>query len=126
MMDMDKDDSYVNVNTISKREKKENCVIRLFRKMFGVLYPGRMIEAQTNVAKDLRCVIGCSCVMHCFFFVFCLALVGPSEMFVNLMLAAWTYSCYLTLYEMVILLYLVFLGIAVFSGLFYSVESGIN
>ena len=120
---MDADDSYVSIESTEGKKKNENCVIRLFRKILKMFYPSVMIKAQTKAAEDLRCIVRCSTMLHIFFFVFCLALVGPKEMFVNMMLALWAYSCYLTLYDMEILMYLLFLASATIGGLFYSVET---
>ena len=43
-------------------------------------------------------------------------------MIINLILASWSYSVFLTLNEWKVALYLFFLGVSTFSGLFYGLE----
>ena len=61
-------------------------------------------------------------VSHCIFFVLALALVGFETMLVDLLLASFAYSVYLTLNECSIFIYIFFLMSGTFIGLFYSLS----
>ena len=81
-----------------------------------------MKTAWTTQGKWLRSTIGCACILHILFFVFSLAFVGFPSMIINLILASWSYSVYLTLNEWKVLLYFLFLAAATLSGLIYGIE----
>ena len=104
------------------RRNKEAFCIRVFRKLFQSLYPINQKSAMTSQGKWLRRCIGIAVFLHCFFFIFSLALVGFPSMIINLILASWSYSVFLTLNEWKVLMYIFFLGLSTFSGLFYGLE----
>ena len=104
------------------RKQKENCCVRVFRKIFKTLYPINAKTAWTSQGKWLRTCIGVAVFLHCFFFIFSLALVGFPSMIINLMLASWSYSVYLTLNEWKVCLYFFFLMSSTFTGLVYGLE----
>ena len=125
----DDDDNYHQYATdkegnpiLPTRKSKENCCVKVFRKIFKNLYPINQKTAWTSQGKWLRRCIGIACFLHCFFFIFSLALVGFPSMIINLILASWSYSVFLTLNEWKVALYLFFLGASTFSGLFYGLE----
>ena len=57
-------------------------------------------------------MLGCT-ICHWVLFVFSLCLVGFFPMIYNLLLAAWAYSCYLTLREREVVVYFIFMTAAI-------------
>ena len=60
-------------------------------------------------------VDACLCKRN-FLFFFCLAVVGFIPMLANFLLSCWSYSCYLTIREKEIVIYLVLLGFGSIQG----------
>lgn len=107
----------------SKRSSKGWCMKKIynfFKAIFKHLYPSKMKKAWSKAGKWLRQVIGWTCFLHCLFFTFSLAFVGFKPMIVNLFLATWCYSAYLTLRYWIIIFHLIFL-ISASSGGCYDV-----
>ena len=92
---------------------QHNVFVRLFIYIFLKMYPVKPKEAPTREGKVLRRLFGCFCILHVLSFVVCLAFIGFSRMMVELSLACFSYSAYLTLREWVICLYV----ISAFSGI---------
>ena len=67
-------------------------------------------------------MIGLACFSHILFFCISLAMVGFQPMMLNGFLATWAYSCYLTLNELSIVLYLIFLVAITISGIYWGHE----
>ena len=63
-----------------------------------------------------------SVIGHLIFFVFALALVGFEPMIINLVLAAWSYSCYLTLKGWSVLLLMFFMAASTYHGMVYTLD----
>ena len=91
-------------------------IVMCFKRMFKTLYPIKMKEAKTPAGVSIRFLLRLVCVMHCLFFSFSLAFVGFRPMIVNLLMAAWSYSAFLTLRQWTIVLHLLFLCIATCGG----------
>ena len=92
---------------------QKGCFL-LLRKFFSWLYPRRARKTRNNHSDWLRAYIGWSLVLHMFFFVISLIFVGFWPMIMNLLLATWAYSCYLTLRTSQIFFYICFLISAIF------------
>ena len=124
------DDEFQNVNTQHRLKRKKTffnsrnstggwcgkqCV-NCFKRLFKLMYPIKMKEAKTPAGQYIRFLLRLACVMHCLFFSFSLAFVGFRPMIVNLLMAAWSYSAFLTLRQWVIVFHLIFLCIATCGG----------
>ena len=78
-------------------------------KLFFRWYPNDKKRAPTRQGRYLRKALLLACALHVGLFFFSFAVVGFSAMIMNLVEAAWSYSCYLTLRERAILFYMVLL-----------------
>ena len=115
------DNDYVRADEKPRRNfNKEGCFMRCTKKIFMRLYPAQKKHAWTKQGQWLRTMLGTACAAHILFFVVALAFVGFQTMLVNLVLASWSYSVYLTLNQCSVFLYIFFLMAATFIGLFYS------
>ena len=72
----------------------------------------------------MRSCMGYAVLVHSLLFTGCLALVGFWPMFYNLILAFWTYSCYLCIRELYILAYVVLTGLALASEIAFNFSPG--
>ena len=72
----------------------------------------------------MRSSMGYAVVIHLLLFTGCLGLVGFWPMFYNLVLATWTYSCYLCIRELYIIAYVVMTGLALASEIAFNLNSG--
>ncbi len=88
-----------------------------FGKVFFTLYPSKPKQLSTHEGKRLRTHIGVFMLFHMMFFVTSLTAVGFLPMLTELGFVIWTFSCYLTLREWEIILYLVALSCAAIYGL---------
>ena len=101
--------------------KKEGCLMRCGKKTFNRLYPAQQKKAWTTQGKWLRSCIQAGFTIHLIFFVGSLLFIGFMTMLISLMLAAWSYSCYLTMNQCSIIFYMFLLIMATIYGLFYSI-----
>ena len=120
---MVKDDEYRQyLDRRPTRRSKDNCLIRCGKKVFTRLYPAKKKHAWTKQGVQLRNCILVAGLAHCMFFVVSLAMIGFRTMMFNLFLACWAYSCFLTMNELSILLYFLFLLMSTIYGLQYSLS----
>ncbi len=92
-------------------------------RLFFSLYPSKRKEIpEDNVdGHTLRVMLLIATIAHSLLAFFCLAFVGFWPMIINVIQAAWAYSCYLTMREREIVLYLFLLCVQIicqFFGLF--------
>mmetsp|Transcript_35844 Transcript_35844/g.54955 ORF Transcript_35844/g.54955 Transcript_35844/m.54955 type:complete len:189 (+) Transcript_35844:28-594(+) len=104
------------------RKKKDNCCVRLFKKIFKKMYPVSPKTAWTTQGKWLRTCLGAACFFHCLFFIFSMAVVGFTTMLCNLLLCVWSYSAYLTLREWTVLFYFFLLA----TTTIYMITDGVQ
>ena len=90
-------------------------------KLFFRLYPTMKKQAETEEGQWLRCCCAISTVVHFCLFVFCMALVGAPSMLLNLFQSAVIYSCYLTLRERELAVYIVLVCGQILQSIFYFV-----
>ena len=96
------------------RRGKDNFCVRIFKKVMHKMYPPVPKIAWTTQGKWLRTMVGFFCIMHVIFFVVALAITGFGPMMASMFLSIWSYSCYLTLREWTVILYILFVaGISV-------------
>ena len=86
------------------------------KKIFFRLYPNKLKPADTHQGLYLRKVLRVLTFLHVLFFFVCLTIVGFLPMLSELGLSAWCYSCYLTLKEWQVILYMLFLFIGLING----------
>ena len=84
---------------------------------FFSLYPTIKKEAETEEGVWLRKTLFAASIVHSVLTMGCLAIVGFMPMLFNMLQACWSYSCYLTLREREVWVYMVIL----FLQLFYLV-----
>ena len=80
--------------------------------MFFYLWPTeskRILEGDPPETKRMRYAMLAVTILHCLGFALALAMVGFWPMLYNGILAAWAYSCYLTIREKEILVYFILL-----------------
>lgn len=106
-----------------KPVSQDNCFVQCLKFLFKKMYPAGMKKARNDQSLFLRKSLKCATCAHIFFFIFSLAIVGFKPMIVNLALACWAYSCYLTFYKPSCILYIIFLFCATSSGVFYGMDS---
>ena len=68
-------------------------------KMFFSWYPAEGKTPQTAQGRKIRKTMILMCTIHIILFLFSFAVVGFASMFLNLIMACWTYSITLTLRE---------------------------
>ena len=88
------------------------------KKLFFSLYPSKPIELNTPEGFYLRRVLLITLYLDITFFVLSELFVGFEPMIYAILFAAIAYSCYLTMKQFVIFLYVLLLGVEVFYGLF--------
>ena len=76
-----------------KVAKKGNC----FSRAFFCLWPNEQKPYFTEEGQRMRTAMTATTVIHCLLFILSLTLIGFFPMLYNLILAAWSYSCQLTL-----------------------------
>jgi hypothetical protein len=81
------------------------------QRLFFNLYPSKMKQVVSTDGRRVRKSILFALVLHVLLFFFCLAVVGFIPMLANFMLSCWSYSCYLTIREKEIVIYLVLLSV---------------
>ena len=79
-------------------EKESGCGYQT-RKIFFVLWPRKMKQALTPEGETLRTACTIATVVHTLMYLMCIAVVGFTPTVVNLINAAFAYSCKLTLRE---------------------------
>ena len=84
-----------------------------FERLFFRMYPQKKKEYNTEEGKDLRFALCLATVVHLGLTMMCLACVGFWPMLINLMQCCSAYSCYLTLRERQVWVYMVLLIIQV-------------
>ena len=105
-----------------QRKITDNCLVMCVRKMFKKAYPIYPKTCWTPEGCWLRTTIGCACILHCIFVIFSIAAVGFPSMIINLVLAAWSYSIYLTLVDWQLFVYFTLLVAATLTGFLYGLE----
>lgn len=118
------DDDYRRMNDKNSqfpKKSNDNFCMKNCKRCFKRFYPKKPIAAKTEVGGKLRFFYKAAVVLHILFFIFCLAIVGYRSMTFNLILAAMSYSCFLTLSNSSSCMYFLFLcfdiGYAVFKGI---------
>ena len=117
--DYQRDDS-PTVPSKKIKEQRDGCCMRIFKKVFFKLYPSHIKYCWTSQGDWLRKMILTGLCAHILFFVLALALVGFQTMLTDLFLAAVCYSCYLTMNECSVIVYIFFLMASCFTGLIYG------
>ena len=85
-----------------------------FERLFFRMYPTKKKVYNTEEGKDLRFSLCMATVAHFALLILCLACVGFWPMFINLLQCCSAYSCYLTLRERQVWVYLTLLAINLF------------
>ena len=85
-----------------KKNKKKKCgpcdpLRKCFISLFNKAYPSQVKATFNTEGEWLRRLLLISTILHVFFFVFSLAIVGFKTMLDNLLLACWSLSIYYTL-----------------------------
>ena len=88
------------------------------RSLFFKLYPNKLRDSSTDEGKALRWLLGVLTYLHILFFMISLTAIGFVSMITELMYGSWAYSCYLTLNECQILIYMIALLINTAVGIF--------
>ena len=88
--------------------------MRFGKKLFMTMFPEKKKEATTPQGKWLRNMFACTTFLHIVFAILSLALVGAEAMYSAQVLSILSYSCYLTLREWTIILYLVITFVSAF------------
>ena len=117
-------DNYLKVNGVTARPRrrvKENPCIGCFKRLFKKLYPVNPKKAWTKQGIWLRRMIIVCLISHFVFFVVGLVMIGFEPMAMNIILAVWSYSVYLTLNELSIILYVILICGVTING-FYWIE----
>ena len=83
-----------------------------FARAFFCLWPNQSKHYFTDEGRRMRYAMAAVTGLHGFMFVLSLCLVGFYPMLYNLLLAAWAYSCYLTLREREIVFYFILVVVA--------------
>ena len=83
-----------------------------FARTFFCLWPNQNKQSFTDEGRRMRYAMASVTALHGFMFVLSLCLVGFFPMLYNLLLAAWAYSCYLTLREREIIFYFIMVVLA--------------
>ena len=120
------DSHYIKVDGVvmkPRRKVKDNAVVGCFKRLTKKLYPIQAKRTWTKQGSWLRKII-CACLIaNLLFFVVSLAMIGFEPMAMNLILATWAYSVYLTMNELSIILYIVFLIGATINGIYWLKEN---
>ena len=88
-----------------------------FGKAFFKLYPSKPKLAPTPEGQSLRKLFGMAMVLHIVFFVVSLTAMGFLPMLAEIGFSLWAFSCYLTLREWEVVVYLV----ALLGSIIYGV-----
>ena len=88
------------------------------RKCFFRLYPNKPKPAETAQGLHLRRVLKWLTVCHIISFLVSLTVIGFFSMLSEIGYSAWAYSCFLTLREWQVILYLLLLLIGIINGFF--------
>ena len=113
----DQDNDYQRAPSKKRKTKKVGCLFRAFRKLFIYLYPAQNKNTYTKEGDSLRCQILAALVLHTIFAIISLAFIGFEPMIVNMWLMILCYSCYITIRDCTIVLYLICLCLAISGGL---------
>ena len=119
-MEFEDDGFHRQVSRRGTHRGKPTCCsnyLRMWRKLFVHMYPKKMKRTYTKQGRWLRQVIALCCGLHCVFFIITLAFVGFPPMIINLFLAAWSYSIYLTLREWTTVVYFFLLVLSISAGI---------
>ena len=119
------EDQYLKVNgvTVKPKRKEKHQVRGCFQRLFSKLYPVMPKRTWTKQGAWLRSMIVTCLVSHFVFFVVGLVMIGFEPMFMNLVLATWSYSVYLTLNEISIILYILLLIGVTINGCYWIEEN---
>jgi hypothetical protein len=88
----------------------------IFGRCFFKFYPSRTKHADTQAGVSLRRVLGVSLFLHICFFITALTAIGFKVMLLEIFFVSWVYSCYLTLHEWAIVVYLITLVFGITHG----------
>jgi len=102
-------------------EKPPNACVKCFKKVFTKLFPYNSVITFTGWGKKLKQYLFAATIMHCLFIGISLALIGFEPTYYNILLALFAYSCYLTLNNCTICLYVTFLVFAITGGLTWAI-----
>ena len=89
-----------------------------FRRIFFRLFPNHPKPADTPQGLHLRRVLKYLVTLHILFFFVSLTVIGFLPMISELGLSTWSYSCFLTLREWQVIIYLLLLVVSVVNGIF--------
>ena len=90
--------------------------MNIFARLFFKFYPSQKKHADTEEGTYLRRLIGVCVFFHVALFVASLVSIGFLQMLFELFFVAWTYSCFLTLHEWQIVIYLLLLLFGIAHG----------
>ncbi|CDW88769.1 UNKNOWN [Stylonychia lemnae] len=88
------------------------------QRVFFRLYPSQQKETDTLEGDHLRTTVGVLCILHSVFFLVSLTVIGFYSMLMEVAYAVWLYSCYLTLKEWQVVLYIIALFFGFAHGIF--------
>ena len=89
----------------------------VFQRCFFRLYPSKPKETDTLEGDDLRFVLKVCTILNAIFFLASLTTIGFVAMLQNIAFGFWSYSCFLTLKEWQVIIYII--------GLFFGIAHGI-
>lgn len=81
-------------------------------------YPSEAKKPLTPNGRRVHKTMICACTIHIILFLFSFAVVGFNSMMLNLVMACWTYSIYLTLREKQTIFYLLLLLLGTVEGIY--------
>lgn len=103
--------------------KMRRFLVRWYLIIFFELYPKEQNIPYTPEGEIMRKYLGWAVIAHCTFVVSSSLFVGFQSTSINIGLACWSYSLYLTLNQWQIWLYIIFLGGSIFIGMTYGLIS---
>ena len=96
--------------------------MNIFNRCFFKFYPSQPKHADTQAGLRLRRALLVSLIMHACFFVLALTYIGFYVMVMEIFFVSWVYTCYLTLHEWAIVVYLFALVIGMIHGVFSVID----
>ena len=95
-------------------------------RLFFYLYPHEPKTTATQEGNEMRSCMGKICIFHNLLFVGCLAIVGFWPMFFNVLLACWSYSCYLCIRELHIIAYVAMVTFSLVNEIMAKFSNGMR
>ena len=89
----------------------------ILNKIFFTLYPDHPKRTSNEEGVHLRSTIKVCCILHIFFFVAALTLMGFLTTMTELGFSLWSFSCFLTLREWSIIIYMIMLLFSAIYGI---------